>query len=258
METPRSVTVLRDSPGIPEASALCMFLGLLGVECHQHDLAEAVAGTPADGPLGLAAHLSRSPLVIALSSDAVPPTRLVHTVNRLRCNGRLNWDGAFLAVVGEYGERSALLKTDLLGDSQNRFPFGGIPGHAAIFRPVLIAELLRQLAALREIGSHAWATLLHQADAWKVRAMTREAESLIAAGDAPAAAAMLGEVISLAKSISWLPLLLDWHQDFSLVQEMLRELLSAPSPSAGMGTHELTPIVLRVKQILSKTCIGDY
>lgn len=255
METPTSVTVLSDGLAAPEASALCGLLGLLGAECHQHDPAEVLDG-PAVG--GLLEHLRRSALVIALSSDAVSSKRLAHLVHRLRSDTSMYWDGAFLAVIEGHEERSALLKLIHPGDEQNGRPFDRAQGHAAVSRPVNITELLRELAALVEMGPHTWAARLHELDVWRVGAMTREAESLIGAGDTRAAARVLGEVISLAESITWEPLLLDWHRDSEFVQELLQELPSSPLPAPESGAHELTTIVLRVKRILSKTWVGGY
>lgn len=159
MEIPRFVTVLCDDSSVVEASGLCQFMGLLGANCQMLDINMVLQGSFTDQSSGLIGHLSNSPLIIAVPNDGAPRSLFAHLVYRLRSNERLNWDGAFLAIVGDREDLSAFLTMDLLGDLTKRFQFGRIPGHSVILRPVQIRELIRQLVAVKEFGSHAWTTL---------------------------------------------------------------------------------------------------
>jgi hypothetical protein len=253
METPKTVTVLCDEIREVEGSALCQVLGLLGAECHQYGPADVLSERRDGPPHRMAQDLRKSPLVIAFASDESSPTVFVRLIHRLRGDSQLNWDGAFMVVLGEHENQTVVLKIDLLGDPENRFSFGRTPGHAVIFHPLQIAELLWEVENVKEIGANAWATILKQGDAWRVAYMVKDAEGLLAAGGFEETAKLVGEILSLVRRIRWMPLLLDWHQDLRFIREFLEDFPVTATPSS---PAELKSILQRVRQILLKTCIG--
>jgi hypothetical protein len=253
METPKNVTVLCDDIRALEGLALCQILGLLGAECHQHGLAEASSEERDEPPHELEQDLRKSPLVIAVASDESPPAGLVPLIYRMRGDSRLNWDGAFLVVAGESEDRTTMLNIDLLGDPENRFSLGRTAGHSVVFRPLQIAELLREVEQVKEIGANAWTTILKQGDAWRVASLVRDAEGFLVANRFEQAADLVVEILSLVRRIMWMPLLLDWHQDLRFVRELLEDFPDGTTPSSPL---EVRSILQRVRQILLKTCVG--
>lgn len=84
--------------------------------------------------------------------------------------------------------------------------------------------------------------------------MTKATEKFLTSGDFISAAAMLRNILYLIEQITWFPLLLDWHQDFGLVRELISDY---PSPIK-LGPNDVDSVFKRVKQVLSKTCIGGW
>lgn len=253
METPKNVTVLCDDIRAAEGSAVCQILRLVGAECHQHLLTEASSEGRDEPPHELEQDLRKSPLVIAVASDESPSTGFVPLIYRMRGDSRLNWEGAFLVVAGEREDRTAMLKIDLLGDPENRFSLGRTAGHSVVFRPLQIAELLREVEQVKEIGANAWTTILKRGDAWRVASLVRDAEGFLAADRFEQAAEVVVEILSLVRRIMWMPLLLDWHQDLRFVRQLLEDFPDTATPST---PFQLNSILQRVRQILLKTCVG--
>lgn len=236
--------------------AISNVIRLFCQKCHRyHD----ITGEPPPGAAARANmeevlqarhELRNYPLIIAIPGRGSGPPQIIRLLYRLR--SALAWEGGFLGIVEDVIERQQLMELSLLGEHGGRFQFGDMPGHVALCRPVLLADLLQAVSTMEEMSLEVWYGLLDQCSIGSLLEKVSRAERLMQGGVTQEAAGIVREVLDGMGRIDWLVLLVDAHKDLRLVNN----LIETYPPDVPLVETDCPVILEKIRQILLRSSMG--
>jgi hypothetical protein len=187
--------------------------------------------------------------IIFVKNNTTRYSEIIRLIYFLR--GLLHWEGGFLTILPDNDAKEVFLKTNIIGKREKRFTYRELPGHDAIYMPILLKDLFNLLQSLGSMPLETWYGILDRTLIPEIAGKLKKCKDMLCNGSWQNEKDTIYDLLDKFANVDWTYLLVNPHEDLSSVNRFLKEYDKIKLSTK----NDCIKVINEATQIISKSLV---